>query len=227
MLEGVAGDGRHRRREPGPETPDPGAGDGAAPGRTTSRRTPTASTRRRPRTRRRSSAAPTAAPDRWAQPQRALRRRVGIDAPAPRRARTCSGVTVPAVRALVAVVVGRRALEQHRARVVADRADRGDLVLGEHRPVGTLASSSRLRSIGFASGPGSWIRVGRDALDRRVREVPDAGELSGVSPWRSAIGRMRSSFSRPASTHPSGRKPRWSWSAKPCPGSTSSWNRPP
>ena len=47
---------------------------------------------------------------------------------------------------------------------------------------GTAASSSRLRSIGLASGPGSWISVGRHALDRVVREVPHAGELEQREP---------------------------------------------
>ena len=40
-----------------------------------------------------------------------------------------------------------------------------------------------------------------------------------MRPWRSATGRIRSRRSRPASTHPAGRKPRWSRGANACPGS--------
>ena len=134
-----------------------------------------------------------------------------VDSPAARPARPSPVVHRPAVGALVALVVGRGALQQHRAAVVADRR-------GSRRPprrsgagsAGTAASSSRLRSIGLASGPGSWISVGATHSTAWWARFHTQASWSGVSPWRSAIGRMRSSRSRPASTQPSGRKPRWS-----------------
>ena len=55
-------------------------------------------------------------------------------------------------------------------------------------PAGTAASSSRLRSIGFASGPGSWISVGATHSTASCARFQTHASWSGVSPWRSAIG---------------------------------------
>ena len=65
----------------------------------------------------------------------------------------------PAVRALLALVVGVGALERHRAGVVADRTDLGNIagaksLFGQRRELGALVLD-RPRP-----GARSWIRVG-------------------------------------------------------------------
>ena len=72
---------------------------------------------------------------------------------------------------------------------------------------GTPASSSRLSSIDLGL-PASSIRVGATHSTAGCARFHAQASCSSVSEWRSASGRSRSSFSRPASTQPSGRKPR-------------------
>ena len=105
----------------------------------------------------------------------------------------------PAVRALVALVVGHAALERHPAGVVADRADLGDLLAR------TAATSARRgRQLGALlldrprPAPASWISVGAQQATAGWARFHWQASCSGVSPWRSAIGRMRSIRSRPA-----------------------------
>ena len=92
-----------------------------------------------------------------------------------------SGVERPAVRLRLALEVGRRALEQHRARVVADRADLRDLLGAEHaRP----AHGGQLGALGLdrLRAPGLLDQRRRDDLHRPVRQVPVAGELEHRQP---------------------------------------------
>ena len=153
---------------------------------------------------------------------------LGVDSPALRQL-GLRGAERPAVGALLALVVGRGALEQHRAGVVAGRADLRHLLGRERRSRrGTAASSARLASIGLAAGPASWISVGATQSHRRVGEVPGAGQLEQREPV--ALGdRAHARRASRAPPRPSrrGGKRRWSPCANSCPGSTSSWKRPP
>ena len=84
--------------------------------------------------------------------------------------------------ALVAVVLGVRALERHRAAVVADLADLGDL-LGAEALLRAAPPARRAcpRSAG-PPAPASWIRVGATQATGVVGEVPLAGELHRGQP---------------------------------------------
>ena len=151
---------------------------------------------------------------------------LGVDAPA----RGQLGVLRPerpAVGPLLALVVGRGALEQHRAGLspIARISTTSSPV--STGSAGTAASSSRLRSIGLASGPAPGSASAPRTPPRRGRgsRRRPAGAASARGARRSA-GSARAARARPRPS-PSGRKPRWSWASKPWPGSTSSWNSPP
>ncbi len=92
---------------------------------------------------------------------------------------------------------------------------------------GICASSTRLASIGQASGPASWISVGTTHSTAGWARFHWQASWIGVSRARSAIGSTRSSFSSPASIQPGGRKARWSPWASSIPGRRSPQKRPP
>ena len=135
----------------------------------------------------------------------------------------------PAVRARLALVVGRGALERHAAGVVADRPQLGDLLgrRARRRPA-AAASSARLASIGRASGPGSWMSVGATQRTGAWARFHWQASWSSVSPWRSAIGRMRVELLAAGLDPARGPEARGGRSfGNGWPGSTSSWNSPP
>ena len=109
----------------------------------------------------------------------------------------CSRPSAQRSGALLALVVGRGALQQHRAAVVAHRADLGDLVVAEHaaRPARRPAPRACARSA-WRPRPASWISVGATHSTAAWARFHAHASWSGVSPWRSAIGRIRSSFGR-------------------------------
>ena len=113
--------------------------------------------------------------------------------------------------------------------VLSPSPDRLDLVAVEHdRPAGVGGQLGALLLDRLRVRARLLDERRRDAGHGRVGEVPHAGELEHAS----ARGARRragapSIRSRPRSTQPSGRKARWSCSAKSWPGSTSSWNSPP
>jgi hypothetical protein len=92
------------------------------------------------------------------------------------------------------------------------------------RSAGIRPSSTRLASIGQASGPASWISVGTTHSTAGWARFHWQASWIGVSPARFAIGSSRSSFSSPASIQPAGRNARWSPAARSMPGRRS---RPP
>ena len=137
-------------------------------------------------------------------------------------------VELPGVGALLADVGGARALEGHRAGVVAQRPDRLKILavstisraeIGELGPLLLHRAGAGRRAPGSASGAtqdtASWARFHWQASCIMVR------------PWRWAIARIPSIRRRPAVTHSAGRKRRWSWAGSSSPGRRSSKNRPP
>ena len=112
----------------------------------------------------------------------------------------------PAVGALLALVVRAR-----RPSAPCSRCCRRSR--GSPRPrrrssrcsAGSAASSARLSSIGRASGAGLLDQRRDDALDRRVGEVPLAGELQRRQPVRARRSGASARASRsPASIQPCG-----------------------
>ena len=162
-----------------------------------------------------------------ARPTRPVRGRAPARSPSARRPPRAA-VEPPAVGAGLAVMLGARALQRHAAGVVADRADLVDVVgrSGAAR-AGSAASSARLSSTGRASGPTSWINVGTTHATASWARFHWHASWIIVSPARSAIGRIASIRSRPASIQPAGRKRGGRCGRAPGPGSTSSKNRPP
>ena len=71
----------------------------------------------------------------------------------------------------LALVVGHAALERHAARVVADRADLGDLVVAQHDLGGQRGELGALVLDRPGAVPASWISVGTTHATA-VREVP-------------------------------------------------------
>ena len=221
---------------PGAAAPWPGspASAGAAPSaRTTApanaarrcRRYPLA--RLQPSIRRRSAGAEA---EGWLGRQGLLRAdevTVGLDAEA---AADLAQLVVerPGVRPLLALVHGRSALELHAAGVVADSGDRPQLGLAQRRaPAETAASSARLASTGFASGPASWISVGATQATAGWASVQAHESCSIVSPCRSAIGRSSSSRARPGLDPARGPVAAVIASVSSPSSGTSSWNSPP
>ena len=117
--------------------------------------------------------------------------RAGVDAPAAGEGGELGGER-PAVRLRLALVVGRGALERHRAGVVADRADLGDLVgaTARPRPAARRARRACPRPAARPGPPPGSASARRSATAAWARFHWQAS-CSSVSPWRSAIGRMR------------------------------------
>ena len=133
-----------------------------------------------------------------------------VDAPAPGDLVEVR-VERPAVGSRRALVVGARALQRHAARCCrrssgsAPPRPRSAPAREAARPAPRACPRSAVRR---ARPPGS-------ASARRTRPAACArfhrhASCSIVRPMRSAIGRMRSMRSLPASTQPAGRKVRWS-----------------
>ena len=115
-----------------------------------------------------------------------------------------SAVQRPGVGPRRPLVDGRAALGAGHAAagVVADAVDRADRRRWSGERAGTAASSARLASIGFASGPGSCTSVGTTHSTAELRQRPArarAGAGSGraarrrVAPGRAARARRRPS----------------------------------
>ena len=166
--------------------------------------TRSASTRRAPRTPRAPALRrPAAGARRPTRPPAPCAGRAAGRCPSARRsARTRA--PAPSGRALVALVVRRRALEQHRAAVVADRADRVDLLGAQRRHRRARRPAPRACARSAWRLPASSISVGATHSTAGWARFHAQASCSGVSEWRSANGRSRSSFSRPASTQPVG-----------------------
>ena len=165
--------------------------------------TPTASTRRAPRTPRRSSSARTCCR------RRSYARRLASGpargrCPSARATSACAAPSAQRSGASSPSWSGRRALEQHRAAVVADGADlaRPPPRRAATRPARRPAPPAWPRSAWRRSA--SSIRVGATHATAGWARFQAQASCSGDSEWRSAIGRSRSSLARPASTQPVG-----------------------
>ncbi len=145
-------------------------------------------------------------------------------------------VEPPAVGARRPVVFEARALQRHAAGVLADRADLPELLRAQQpRRPGAAAQRGELRALVLdrprAVG-GVGLRTPGSASGRR--SAPPAARGSRRKPAAASSGRgaRRSGASARAARGPPppsrrGGTLRWSWGANSCPGSTSSWNRPP
>ena len=138
------------------------------------------------------------------------------------------GVERPAVGPLLALVRGVGALQRHAAGVVADRADlrHSSARRAAARPA-ALASSARLASIGQASAPASWIRVGTTHSTAGWARFHWQASWIGVSRRvRRSAAPARASPARPRSSPPGGRRGGRPAPA-PSPGRRSPQKRPP
>ena len=134
----------------------------------------------------------------------------------------------PAVGPLLALVLGAGALQRHAAGVVADRADRGDVLVAEallgrqRRQLGALVlDRARL-------GAGLLDQGRGDALDRRVGEVPLAGELDRGQPGALGEGQQPLELLQPGLDPAVGPEGAVVGPAPaPCPGRRSPQKRPP
>ena len=88
-------------------------------------------------------------------------------------------------------------------------------------------ASALFSSIGLAPSPASWISVGTTHPTASWARFHWHASCIGVSRAASAIGRIRSSRSRPRSIHPAGRNERWSARSSSVPGIRSSQKMPP
>ena len=129
----------------------------------------------------------------------------GLDAPAAGERRTSSAAERPAVGAAASPskpgAAPLSAMEPVLSPIARSSATSSAVSGGT---AGTAASSARLSSTGRAPSPGSWISVGATHATGACARFHAHASCSVVSPWRSAIGRIRSSRSRPRSIQPCG-----------------------
>ena len=102
-----------------------------------------------------------------------------------------------------ALVFGARALQRHASRVLSPiaRIAATSSALERASRAASAASSARLSSIGRASGAALLDQRGATQRTAGCARFHGQASCSIVRPWRSAYGRISSSFSRPAS-HP-------------------------